>query len=198
MKHKFIETIRFANGEAQLINYHQKRLERTQDVFYNVNNIKLTDILPDVKTNEEMKCRIIYSDKIEDIKLTPPQERTVNELVTVNADGINYKYKNANRKVFEKISEGLEEQQLPLIIKEGFITDTSISNVVVRIGDELITPIEPLLRGVQRQHLVDTGVVIEAPIPTSIIDFIDEIILINCMMPLANSIRLPKSAIKRQ
>ncbi|MFV0346551.1 MAG: aminotransferase class IV [Bacteroidales bacterium] len=196
MKHKFIETIRFANSEAQLIDYHQRRIELTQETFYGLKNLNLRDILPNVNEESDMRCRIVYSDKVEDVEVTKPIEYDIQELVVVHANGINYDFKSANRRVFDKLSEGLEPNQSPLVVKDGFITDTPISNVVIKIGDELITPKAPLLKGVQRQFLIDNHIITEAPVPISIMEFVDEIMLVNCMMPLEKSIRLPKTAIK--
>ncbi|MFV0505394.1 MAG: aminotransferase class IV [Bacteroidales bacterium] len=196
MKPLFIETIRIAKGKAQLTDYHQKRLDRTQETFYKTKSIKLLDIIPNTNSTEDMKCRILYSDKLEDVELVKYSKHNIKELVIVNANDISYEYKSADRQAFDKMTRSLENHQLPIIVKNGFITDTPISNIIVRIDNKLITPANPLLKGVQRQYLIDTCSVVETPVPTSILQHAEEIILINCMMPIDNAIRLPATAIK--
>ena len=46
-----------------------------------------------------------------------------------------------------------------LIVKQGFITDTSYSNVLFYNGKEWLTPTHPLLKGTQRASLLDQEII---------------------------------------
>ena len=49
-----------------------------------------------------------------------------------------------------------------LIIKDGHITDTSISNIVFRLPDGWwLTPFTPLLKGIMRTYLLESGPAIQ-------------------------------------
>ncbi len=46
-----------------------------------------------------------------------------------------------------------------LLVKQGFITDSSYCNIAFREGDQWFTPDKPLLNGVQRQYLLDQEII---------------------------------------
>ncbi|MDE5635207.1 MAG: aminotransferase class IV [Muribaculaceae bacterium] len=75
-----------------------------------------------------------------------------------------------------------------LIIKDTLITDTSYSNIIFTGTDGIYTPRSPLLAGVMRQHLIDSGTLIEHDLTVSDIRpgnplGITSAYMINAMLP---------------
>ena len=75
-----------------------------------------------------------------------------------------------------------------LIIKDGYITDTSISNIVFRLPDSWwLTPVTPLLEGTMRTFLLESGQIAEAILRPEDLPLFTEARMINCMMDLESS-----------
>jgi 4-amino-4-deoxychorismate lyase len=74
-----------------------------------------------------------------------------------------------------------------LIIKNGFVTDTSFSNIVFFDGIKWITPSTYLLNGTQRQQLLQQGAIIEEEIRPSDLKHFRFAKLINAMLDLETS-----------
>jgi 4-amino-4-deoxychorismate lyase len=74
-----------------------------------------------------------------------------------------------------------------LIIKNGFITDTSFSNIAFFDGTQWFTPFTYLLNGTQRQHLLRQGAIVETEITPSDLKQFRYAKLINAMLDLETS-----------
>jgi 4-amino-4-deoxychorismate lyase len=71
-----------------------------------------------------------------------------------------------------------------LIVKDGYITDTSFSNIVFFDGEKWVTPARPLLRGTMRESLLKRNLIGEENITVDDLNKIKEARLINAMLPL--------------
>jgi 4-amino-4-deoxychorismate lyase len=69
-----------------------------------------------------------------------------------------------------------------LIVKNGFITDTSISNIVFYNGNEWTTPATPLLKGTCRDKLLKEGKIKEEIIKINDLHKLKSFCLINAMI----------------
>ena len=69
-----------------------------------------------------------------------------------------------------------------LIVKNGLITDTSYSNIILYNGKEWFTPKSFILNGVKRQYLLNTGKVKEIKITLENLKNFEKISLINAML----------------
>jgi 4-amino-4-deoxychorismate lyase len=107
-------------------------------------------------TDGIFKCRIIYSDIIHSIEFQPYTPRTIRALVLIESDTIDYAYKYADRSMFDNLPPHAPDTDF-LIVKNGFITDTTFSNIVFYDGEQWITPTTYLLNGTQRQRLLREG-----------------------------------------
>ena len=69
-----------------------------------------------------------------------------------------------------------------LIVKNGLITDTSYSNIILYDGKEWVTPESFLLNGVKRQHLLNKCIIKEMKVRTVDLKNFKKISLINAML----------------
>ena len=83
-----------------------------------------------------------------------------------------------------------------LIIKDGYVTDTSFCNIVFDTGTKFITPSTPLLKGIKREVLLTKGVITEEEIKYTDIKLFKKAHLINAMIDLEDKIELPVMNIK--
>jgi hypothetical protein len=86
---RFIDTIKLADGHYELIGGHNKRINDTINHFFGFNPaIDLNSSLPEAgKYNPGIyKCRLTYSDRIENIEITPYIKRTIKGLKVVDLD----------------------------------------------------------------------------------------------------------------
>ena len=82
-----------------------------------------------------------------------------------------------------------------IIVKDGYITDTSYTNLCFFDGTTWFTPDTPLLPGTMRQRLLDQGIIKEKSIPLSDLNKYQSISLINAMMDLGELV-IPVSKIQ--
>ncbi len=184
----FIETIKIENGEYRLLGYHNRRLNETVSSFFEtVPEIDLRTFLPAVSPTGGYrsgiyKCRVIYGKKIESVDIAPYKKREIKSLKIINGDNIDYSFKKADRALFTDILKRLGKDEDILIVKKGFITDTSFSNVIFFDGRDWITPSSYLLNGVKRRFLLDGKKIKEAQIRANDLGGFEKISLINAML----------------
>jgi 4-amino-4-deoxychorismate lyase len=106
----------------------------------------------------------------------------------IHCEDIEYGYKYADRHKLEELFEKRGDCDEVLIVKDGYITDTSISNIVFSLpAGGWITPDTPLLKGTMRSYLLETGQISEAVIRPEDLSLFTETRMINCMMDLESS-----------
>lgn len=130
------------------------------------------------------KCRVLYGREIEEITYAPYQMREVSSLRLIAADGVDYTYKSANRDELNALYARRGVADDVLIVKDGFLTDTSIANVA--LYDEKMkmwcTPSRPLLRGTKRAELIDKKIIVKRDIPQVHLGEYSKIMLFNAMV----------------
>ena len=130
------------------------------------------------------KCRVLYGREIEEITYAPYQMREVSSLRLIAADTVDYTYKSANRDELNALYARRGVADDVLIVKDGFLTDTSIANVA--LYDEKMemwcTPSRPLLRGTKRAELIDKKIIVEREIPQAHLGEYSKIMLFNAMI----------------
>jgi 4-amino-4-deoxychorismate lyase len=158
----FLETIKIINGIPQHLEFHNQRLNYTRqhfDIQSNIIDLKQFIVPPSCGI---YKCRVIYSNTIEDIQYSSYRDRQFKTFQPVIANDINYQFKYLNRQALNQLKS--ETADDILIIKNGFVTDTSIANVAFYDQDKWITPTIPLLQGTTRARLLKEKKIIAAPI----------------------------------
>ena len=191
---RFIDTIKLADGHYELIGRHNKRINNTINHFFGFNpEIDLNSSLPKPGKYKSgtYKCRLTYSNHIENIEITPYIKRTIKKLkiIDLNAPNfsseyksLNYEFKYQNRTLINSFLTGIDDLSDILIIKDGLLTDTSFSNIILFNGEKWITPDTYLLNGVKRLHLLENNRIIERKVSVEDLGRFQKISLINAML----------------
>lgn len=179
----FIETIRIEDGNISNINYHIERLNRTRAIFWkNCSPLDLRDYIHPWDSQGIHKCRIVYEKDIDEVTYTPYRMRQVSSLRLIPYDGIDYTYKSANRDELNALYAQRGTADDILIVKNGYLTDTSIANIALYNGERWVTPAHPLLRGTKRAELLDKQLLVEKDIAPSQLKGYSHVMLFNAMI----------------
>ena len=165
--YQFVETIKIFKKKIYNLNYHQLRLLDTFQRFYpGYQPHDLLKIFSNIKipSNKLLKARFLYNQSDFKLEISPYKHKIIKCLKIVYADYINYEYKFLDRQIFTKLLNNLTYCNEILIVKKGYITDTSFSNIVFFDGKDWFTPTTYLLPGTFRQFLLDSGKIKETKI----------------------------------
>jgi 4-amino-4-deoxychorismate lyase len=182
---QFFETIQIAAGIPQRLALHNERLNRSRREVLNCTNvIRLEEhiFVPQEFKNGIVKCKVLYAETIDAVEFSDYHPRMVTTLKMVECDDIDYSYKYANRTKLEQLKQENDLYDEIIIIKKGFVTDTSFSNIVFFDGREWLTPSTPLLNGTMRQFLLDQSKIGEAMIRKEEVQYFEKARLINAML----------------
>jgi 4-amino-4-deoxychorismate lyase len=186
-----LETIRIENRQICNLAWHNARLNRSrQELLDSKDTLDLVDhiTIPDDLGPGTYRCRVLYGREIDEVQFHPHRARMVRSLKMIRCDDIEYEYKFADRERLEALFEQRGDCDEILIIKNGYITDTSISNIVFRLTDgRWTTPSTPLLKGTMRTYLLDAGRITEAVLRLEDLSELTGAKMINCMMDLDRS-----------
>ena len=179
----FIETIRIEDGKIYNINYQTERCNRTRAAFWqDVADIDLGEFISPQSLEGIWKCRIVYGKAIEEITYVPYQRRKVSSLRLVTSDTIDYTYKSTNREELNSLYAQRETADDILVVRNGYLTDTSISNIALYDGNTWFTPSCPLLKGTKRAELLDKHLIQEKEILHTQLGSYIRIMLFNAMI----------------
>ncbi|MBP6065102.1 aminotransferase class IV family protein [Bacteroides sp.] len=181
---RFIETIRVEKGRPLHVEYHNQRMNDTRLAFWpEAKVLTLTDYLLPPGHSEVMKCRVIYSEGVEEVTYTPYTIRPVQSLCLVCSNTLDYAFKSANRDAINQLYQQKGVKDDVLIVKNGLITDTSIANVAFFDGANWFTPKNPILKGTQRAQLLQRGIIQEKEITVEQLYSFSQISIFNAMIP---------------
>ncbi|MCK3658051.1 hypothetical protein A4G18_04830 [Pasteurellaceae bacterium Pebbles2] len=198
MTFPLFETICIEQGEIKNIHLHQQRYERTLQQFYVDKNhqsaVKIHDLFESIKKTNEfstavlthklIRCRVGYNHQTLEINFFPYERKSYQRFQPVICDQINYALKFQNRRLLNELLTQKGNADEIIIIKQGKVSDCSIGNLIFRQGSQWFTPNTPLLKGTQREHLLQIGKIKEKTIFAEDIHQFDEIRLINAMNSL--------------
>lgn len=182
---RLLESIRLQNGNFHRLNYHQQRMDRSvKELSGQRNAVSLMEALKkyNVPKTGLYKCRVVYSDKIESVEFIPYEIKPVNSLRIVYDQEIKYEHKYQNRDSLNALLSQRQYCDDILIVRNGFVTDSSYSNVIFYDGVNWITPAAPLLKGTMRQFLLDTAEIKAASVAIQDIPSFKKFRLINSML----------------
>lgn len=167
-------------------------------------------VIPQNISNGIYKCRVIYAQRIFSIEFMPYQKKKITNLQIVTNNLICYEHKYEDRKEIDKL---FNQRLLPkadeplaqfspslisskreddiLIVKNNLITDTSFANVVLSDGVVYLTPSFPLLKGTKRAKLLEEGLIREEEIFLKDLKKFKCVYLINAMLDLDESNKIP-------
>ncbi|AHF97009.1 MAG: aminotransferase class IV family protein [Minisyncoccia bacterium] len=151
------ETIKILDGKIYNLSFHQKRLEFSFQIYFQKKApFLLSDIIniPKDFSKGLVKLRFLYSEKSYKLEFLHYKPRKIITLKIVENNEINYSLKFTDRSQINDLVHQKGTCDDILIIKNGFITDTSIANIVFYDGKEWVTPAIPLLMGTCRAKLL--------------------------------------------
>ena len=164
---RFIETIKLENGKFFRASFHRQRVESTFAAFFpGVQAFDPLEVLSekDYPKTGLYKCRIEYGETPEIIEFVPYQSREIKSLKLVDAPVESTLFKSTDRTQFNEAFAKRGECDDVLMVRDGFLTDTSYANVALWNGTKWLTPAKPALFGTQRAFLLANGSIAEAKI----------------------------------
>ncbi len=192
----FIETIRVEEGHMPFLDAHLDRVRRTRQQFWGSSAaVTAADLAPVVQPHGLCKLRFVYdATRVYDLSCTPYERREVRSLQLVDGGTVSYAYKQADRRALDQLRARRGSCDEVLIVKDGFVTDTSYTNVAFYDGRRWVTPHTPLLAGTRRAHLLRQGRIAEAPVtPADILSY-THVALFNAMIDLGELV-LPTTGV---
>jgi len=184
-----IETIRIEDRKLQNAAFHNERFNRSRKELFGIQQKSSLEDLIDLPVNlpsGKIKCRVVYSRKIQSITFSLYIFRKLKTLQLVENDSIDYAFKFHDRQQLEKLKQNMTADDI-LIIKNGYITDTSYANIVFWDGIKWITPISPLLSGTMRSKLLQEDKIQCAELKKSDLRLFKSARIINAMIGLEES-----------
>lgn len=195
-----LETICVRNRQLQNLSAHNDRFNRTRLACWQLREpAQLEDFiqLPDwLLPTETYKCRVTYGPEIETIEFERYHIRTVQSLKLVDADGLNYKYKYADRQAINGLFARRGSADDILMVRGGLLTDTSYANVALFDGNRWHTPANPLLEGTQCARLLADGILHPADICPADLPHFESLKLMNAMLDWEHTAPMPVQAIR--
>lgn len=186
----FIESVAFINQTFMNLELHNERVNKTQKEFFGITQPffleKAIEIPQNLQKNQWYKCRMIYAENIVEVKFELYQPKKIESVELVFDNQIDYSFKFKNRTVFENHLNQSPCDEM-IIVKNGFITDSSYSNLIFFDGKNWITPKTYLLNGTQRQYLLKKKMITEKEIQVSDLPNFSHFKLINSMLTFENS-----------
>lgn len=189
MKPYFTEAIKISEGRFFNLPAHIDRMNHTLQSFFSATfPFSLTeDNIPPEFRKGLVKCRVVYSLNDMAIEYAHYKFRELNRLKIVYDNTIDYTFKYAVRTNFDKLLELRGDADDILIIKNGFVTDTSFSNVVYENAYGLFTPSTFLLAGTKRQSLLNQGIIKEKEIRVENMKEYTKLYVINTMIDIEDN-----------
>jgi len=154
------ETIKILDGEPRHLYWHNIRLNRSRREFWHpTNEIDLTEMIrvPEEFRTGLVSCNVYYEKEVQNITFKAYIRREIRRLRLVFPQFVDYHVKYTDRSVLEFLLTQKGECDDIIIVMNGFLTDTSVSNLIFFNGNDWITPENPLLTGVTRERLLSEG-----------------------------------------
>lgn len=157
---QLFETIKCEDGKLCNLEWHNQRMEKSiYELWKKIIPIRLEDRvqIPDNALSGLFRCRIIYANKIEKIEFIPYQFRQIRSLKIIEANDVDYHLKFTDRAKLDFLFGQRGDCDDILIVKNGFVTDSSTANPVFLDGNTWFTPDSVLLNGTKRHKLLHEG-----------------------------------------
>jgi 4-amino-4-deoxychorismate lyase len=186
---QFIESIKLLNNQFLHLSLHETRFNLTRKTFYPASpEIELPSLIhipENLIENQVYKYRILYDTVIRYFSYEPYKPYCPKRLILKQVqENYNYSFKYADRSVIQEIKNEVTADEDIILIKNGFVTDSSSANLVFSDGKKMYTPSNPLLKGTKRALYLEQGIIAEAEIKVSDISKFKVVHLINAMRDL--------------
>lgn len=181
----FFETICIVQTKALRLPYHQKRVHSSLQHIKATLNIDLHKVLSQFDLTAYQKrtrCRIDYGPTgVTQVQFLPYVPRKVEKLRLVHTH-MDYAQKRCDRSELDALFAQRGDADDVLLVKEGLLTDSTIANIALQIGQSWYTPEKPLLAGTHRAALIEAGLLIPAPLRVADLQATKTIRLFNAML----------------
>ncbi len=176
-----LETIRCEGGIAHHLSYHQHRLNTSLSSLGIESQYTLSNLItpPD---DALYRCRFLYDEFHYTIEYHPYSPKLIRSFRLIHDDTIDYSLKYANRDPLQNLFEMRDGCDEILIVKNGYLTDTTIANIALFIDNQWLTPQTPLLQGTTRSRLIEEEKIIPARLNISDLQNASRISLMNAMI----------------
>ena len=182
---QLIESIKILDNQIYRFTYHKKRMSRSCAEIYDTSMpFDFSQILNEIPLLEKglFKLRLLYDDKELEHEFIPYQMKNIESLKIVESDTINYAHKFSDRSELNDLYDKKKNADDILIVKNGKLTDTFHCNISLHKDGVWYTPVSPLLKGTQRQYLIDQNLIVTKNISIDTLLEYDEICLFNAMI----------------
>ena len=182
---RLFESIRLESGKFQNLEMHHQRISRSSKAL--LGKDRADEIIEELThaarpTDGVYKARLQYDADTETIGYIPYTMRVVASLKIVNDDSIGYAHKFTDRSRVEELFSQRENGDDIIIVRNGWVTDSSYSNLIFKRKNTWLTPAQYLLRGTMRETLLQNGIIKEEEIRAADIFRFEKVKLINAMM----------------
>jgi 4-amino-4-deoxychorismate lyase len=176
-----LETIKIKEGQPENLFYHQRRFDKSRrELFDQKDKIDLVSFIK-APSKGLYRCRIVYDTTIHSVEYIPYIPKEINTLKIITST-INYAYKYADREALNTLLQQAQNCDEIIIEKEGYLTDTTISNIAFYDGKKWYTPAHPLLKGTMRAKLLEEGFLHKRALRKEEIKNYHQIALMNSML----------------
>jgi 4-amino-4-deoxychorismate lyase len=176
-----LETLRCENALLLHCSYHQERLEKSLRSLSIDTHYDLKTLISPPKSGI-YRCRFLYDADRYTVEFIPYIPKTISSLKLVTADTLEYPLKYSDREALNALLDQRNGCDDVLIVKNGFITDTTVANVALQIEGKWFTPDRPLLNGTTRARLIDNGFLTPRPLTENDIAKASKIAIMNAMI----------------
>lgn len=181
------ESICVKDGEVQNLEFHQKRIRRSQIQLYGryfpLEYSELIEISESFGKGI-LKCKLFYDKEITRIVWENYTPKKIKSLQVIESNPFDYGLKYADRKALVRLKKLMNGADDIIISISGRITDSSYANIALFDGLHWFTPEDPLLEGTKRQFLIEKGLLKTRDIRTKDLKNYKKISLINAMLDL--------------
>jgi len=194
---KFIESMRISNGKAALVELHQRRFDLTRLAHFGrlapidleAEVTAFVAAQPSEYSTALCKLRVTYGRDIEKIEIDLYTPRRVAAIALVEAPGLDYRFKYADRSALDTLRGQVPAGAEPVIVQNGLVTDAIYANVCLFDGARWLTPERPLLEGVARAAAIAAGEITPAQILAHDVEQgrYTKVRLVNCMNRFAEA-----------
>jgi 4-amino-4-deoxychorismate lyase len=180
-----VESIKLQDGKLSNLGYHQNRMnDALAELFPEARAIELAKVIsiPENCSSGIFKVRVLYGPIVETVEIEPYHFRTIQSLRVVHHKSIDYHLKYTDRQILQELFAKRGDADDIIIVKNGLVTDAFAANLIFFDGQKWITPKSPLLKGTQRQFLLEQGIISEQEIMESDLPSFQKVGLINAMV----------------
>jgi 4-amino-4-deoxychorismate lyase len=188
------ETICINDGIPLHLSWHEERMNRARAEIWNENiplTLKSLISVPGELKDGIVRCNIGYGPGVDQVNFRRYDKNPVRSLQLVACNFIDYHVKYSDRALLKSLLDQRGNCDEIIIVKNGFITDTSMSNLVFHRRHRWFTPSTPLLAGTCRQRLLARGEISEVQIRPADLHLYSGVKLINAMRNPGDELVIP-------